>query len=57
MTEMQALVLVQQNKAVFIAKKDGIEWWRLPDRNWLAVRKDGRGSADVRQVPASACGC
>ncbi len=57
MTELQAWVVVQQRKAVLVQTKDGIEWWKLPDKSWLAVRKDGRGSADVRAVPANACGC
>lgn len=56
MTEAQASQVLLQHRATFVTTKDGLEWWRLPSGDWLAVKKSG-GQAVVRQVPKSACNC
>lgn len=57
MTEGQAAQLVVQHGATYVTTKDGIEWWRMPDKSWMAVRKFGNGTAEVRHLGANACGC
>lgn len=57
MTHLQAAQLVTNYGATFVVTKDGIEWWRLQDRSWLALKKYTNGTAEVRQLPANACGC
>ena len=57
MTETQAMQLIQQHGATFVTQKDGIDWWRLPDKTWLAKRAAGHGMVELRKLPADACGC
>lgn len=56
MTEAQASQILLQQRATFVAHKDGLEWWRLPSGHWLAVKKAG-AQTQVRQVEKNKCGC
>lgn len=59
MTVEQAAALCVSYGATF-KKKDartGIDWWELPDKTWLGVRKVSATHAEVRRVSAEACGC
>lgn len=58
MTRAQAAALVAQNRATYRQKKDGIDWWQLPNGSWIGVKDTTQvGVVKVRRFPAGACAC
>lgn len=57
MTEGQAAQLCVQFGAQFVQRKGAIDWWRLPNGEWFAVKAVAGGMREVRRLPANACGC
>jgi len=57
MTEVQATLLLMQHQATFVRSSSGVEWWRLPNGEWLGKRKLQGGFVEIRKFPATACGC
>ncbi len=56
-TTQQVQAYMQQTGATLVTRKDGVEWWKLPDGWWLGVRKFNNGMSEVRKLPPGSCGC
>jgi hypothetical protein len=56
-TPAQFHQLVVSWGATYKTTRDGVEWWRLPNGEWLGKRQLPNGLLDVRRFPANACGC
>lgn len=57
MTPLQFNQLVVQTGATYRTTKNGVEWWRLPNGEWLGKQVQANGTIVVRRFPANACGC
>lgn len=58
MTRAQLATFAAQQRAAFHSKRDGIEWWKLPDASWLGVKETTlKGVVTVKRFPAGACAC
>lgn len=53
-TKAQTDVWLAQQSATYVQTRDGVEWWRLPNKNWVSRRVFANGTAELRNV---ACGC
>lgn len=56
MTLEQARVAAMMHGAALHSTKAGVEWWRLPNGDWLALLPE-QGQYTVRAVTKEACGC
>jgi len=57
MNEMQANLYLTSSGARFVTTKQGVDWWKLPNGEWLGKRTLPTGLVEVRHFPANACGC
>jgi hypothetical protein len=53
-TKAQSDAWLVQRGASYVTTKDGVEWWRLPNRNWVSRKSLASGYVEMREAP---CGC
>jgi hypothetical protein len=56
-TQAQSDALLTQRGATFVADRQGVQWWKLPDGSWIARRATQPGYVELRSFPANACNC
>lgn len=50
-------MVLAQYGATFVRTADGVEWWRLPSKEWVGKRMLPNGMVQLNKFPANACGC
>lgn len=43
--------------ARFVQRKGAVDWWKLGDGSWLAMKWHSATQCELKRLPASACGC
>lgn len=56
-TPQQAAEYCVAQRASFVIRKGAVDWYRMPDASWLAVKWHSAVQCEVRALPKEACGC
>lgn len=57
MTPLQFHQLIVRMQATYHSTKGEVEWWRLPNGEWLGKRVKPDGTVEVRRFQANSCNC